>query len=40
MAKVRVVVTDYVEQDLKWEEEQFKELGVDFAYDQLKTGLP
>ena len=35
-----MVITDYVEQDLKWEEEQFKGLGVDFAYDQLKLGSP
>jgi D-3-phosphoglycerate dehydrogenase len=40
MANIRVVVTDYVEQDLKWEEEQFKKLGVDFSYDQLKLGAP
>jgi len=40
MAKLNVVITDYVEQDLKWEEEQFKGLGVDFAYDQLKLGSP
>lgn len=40
MAKIKVVITDYVEQDLKWEEEQFKELGIDFAYDQLKLGSP
>jgi D-3-phosphoglycerate dehydrogenase / 2-oxoglutarate reductase len=40
MAKVRVVVTDYIEQDLKWEENQFKKMGVDFSYDQLKLGSP
>ena len=40
MTKVKVVITDYVEQDLKWEEEQFKGLGVDFSYDQLKLGSP
>lgn len=40
MAKVRVVVTDYIEQDLKWEENQFKEMEVDFSYDQLKLGSP
>ena len=40
MPKLNVVITDYVEQDLKWEEEQFKGLGIDFAYDQLKLGSP
>ena len=40
MTRVKAVITDYVEQDLKWEEEQFKALGVDFAYDQLKLGSP
>jgi len=40
MTGIKVVVTDYIEQDLKWEEEQFKETGVDFSYDQLKFGTP
>jgi D-3-phosphoglycerate dehydrogenase len=40
MQKLKIVITDYVEQDLKWEVEQFKGLGVDFAYDQLKLGSP
>jgi D-3-phosphoglycerate dehydrogenase / 2-oxoglutarate reductase len=40
MAKLKVVITDYVEQDLNWEEEQFKKLRVDFRYDQLKLGSP
>ena len=38
MAKLKVVVTDYVEQDMKWEEEQFKRLGIDFSHNQLKLG--
>ena len=40
MTSIRAVITDYIEQDLKWEEERFKELGVAFAYDQLKFGDP
>lgn len=40
MSKIRVVITDYVEPDLKWEEEQLNALGVEFAYDQLKIGSP
>lgn len=33
---MKVVVTDYIEPDLKWEEERLAELGVEFAYHQLK----
>ena len=33
-------ITDYIEFDLKWEEEQCKKLGVDFSYFQMKTSLP
>ena len=40
MDKIKVVVTDYVEPDLKWEEEQFNQLGVNFSYRQLKFGSP
>jgi len=40
VAKVKVVITDYIEPDLKWEEEQFERLGVDFSYHQLKFGSP
>jgi D-3-phosphoglycerate dehydrogenase / 2-oxoglutarate reductase len=40
MEKMRVVITDYIEPDLKWEEDQLKELGVGFSYDQLKFGSP
>ncbi len=38
MAKTKVVITDYIEPDLKWEEEQFEQLEVDFSYYQLKFG--
>lgn len=40
MAKLKVVITDYIEPNLKWEEEQFARLGVDFSYHQLKFGSP
>jgi D-3-phosphoglycerate dehydrogenase len=33
---MKVVITDYIEPDLKWEAEQLAELGVDFAAHQLK----
>ena len=33
---MKVVVTDYIEPDLKWEEEKLAEMGVEFAYHQLK----
>jgi D-3-phosphoglycerate dehydrogenase len=33
-------ITDYIEPDLGWEEEQCKKLGVDFSYYQLKTAPP
>jgi D-3-phosphoglycerate dehydrogenase / 2-oxoglutarate reductase len=36
MQTVRVVVTDYIEQDLNWEEQVFQELGVEFSQHQLK----
>ncbi len=37
MDKIKVVVTDYIEPDLVWEEEQLAKLGdVDFSYFQLK----
>jgi D-3-phosphoglycerate dehydrogenase len=38
MDKVRVVITDYIEPDLAWEEEQFSKLGVDFSSYQLRFG--
>ncbi|MCE5251859.1 C-terminal binding protein [bacterium] len=35
--KIVFKITDYIEPDLKWEEEQCKKLGVDFSYYQFKT---
>ena len=40
MASVKVVITDYIEPELGWETEQFKQLGVDFSYHQLKQAAP
>jgi len=40
MAKTRVVITDYIEPNLEWEQKQFEQMGVDFAYYQLKFGTP
>ena len=37
---VRFVVTDYVENDLEWEKEECKKLGVDFTALQMKTASP
>ncbi len=36
MNKIKVVVTDYIEQDLNWEAQVCGDWGVDFAYYQLK----
>ena len=33
-------ITDYIEPDLKWEEEQCRELGVDFSHYQMKNASP
>ena len=33
-------VTDYIEHDLRWEEEECAKLGVDFSYYQLKDASP
>ena len=33
-------ISDYIEPDLKWEEEQCEQLGVDFKYYQMKTAPP
>ncbi|MHB9131530.1 MAG: C-terminal binding protein [Armatimonadota bacterium] len=33
---IKVVITDYIEPDLKWEEEELAKRGVDFSYHQLK----
>ena len=38
--KILFKISDYIEPDLKWEEEQCKQLGVDFQYYQMKTGTP
>ena len=38
--KIVFKITDYIEFDLKWEEEQCSKLGVDFSYYQLKTAPP
>jgi D-3-phosphoglycerate dehydrogenase len=35
--RVKVVITDYVEPDLKWEEQEMAERGVEFKYCQLKS---
>jgi D-3-phosphoglycerate dehydrogenase len=40
MSKLKVVITDYIEPDLEWEEQQFAEMGVDFEHAQLKFGSP
>ncbi len=40
MAKISVVVTDYIEPDLAWEADQFGRLDVAFSYHQLKQGSP
>lgn len=36
MAKLKVVISDYIEPDLEWEKEQFSLMGVDFSAYQLK----
>ncbi|MBN1292174.1 MAG: C-terminal binding protein [Candidatus Latescibacteria bacterium] len=38
--KILFKISDYIEPDLKWEEEQCKQLGVDFKYYQMKTATP
>jgi len=40
MAKIKVVVTDYIEPDLDWEAEQFEQMDVDFSCYQLKFAPP
>jgi len=40
MAKIKVVVTDYIEPDLDWEAEQLRQIGVDYSFHQLKFGTP
>ncbi len=36
MKKTIFKITDYIERDLKWEEEECKKLGIDFYYHQLR----
>jgi D-3-phosphoglycerate dehydrogenase len=38
--KITFKITDYIERDLKWEEEQCKKLGISFKYYQLKNASP
>jgi D-3-phosphoglycerate dehydrogenase / 2-oxoglutarate reductase len=40
MGKIKVVITDYIELDLRWEAEQFEQLAVDFFAYQLKNANP
>ncbi|MFC1528313.1 C-terminal binding protein [Candidatus Latescibacterota bacterium] len=40
MGKTVFKITDYIEFDLEWEEEQCRKLGVDLTYYQLKTAPP
>jgi D-3-phosphoglycerate dehydrogenase / 2-oxoglutarate reductase len=40
MSAFKMVVTDYIEPDLQWEEEQAKNLDIDFHAYQLKTAEP
>jgi len=37
---VKFVITDYIHSDLKWEEEQCREMGIDYAFYQLKEAPP
>lgn len=34
--KIKFKITDYIERDLKWEEEQCGQLGIDFSYHQMR----
>ena len=38
--KITFKITDYIEPDLVWEEEECRRLGIHFAYYQLKDALP
>ncbi len=38
--KITFKITDYIERDLKWEEEECNKLGIRFAYYQLKNASP
>lgn len=38
--KIVFKITDYIEPDLKWEEDERKKLGIDFHYYQMRDALP
>ncbi len=38
--KIIFKITDYIERDLKWEEQECKKLGIDFHYYQMKNASP
>ena len=38
--KIIFKITDYIERDLKWEEEECKKLGIDFHHYQLRDASP
>lgn len=38
--KLMFKITDYIERDLKWEEEECRKAGIDFGYFQLKYASP
>ena len=38
--KIRFKITDYIERDLKWEEQECNKLGIDFYYYQMRDAAP
>jgi D-3-phosphoglycerate dehydrogenase / 2-oxoglutarate reductase len=38
--KIKVVITDYIEPDLDWETDQFRQMGLEFSHHQRKTAGP
>ena len=38
--KIIFKITDYIERDLKWEEQECKKLGIDFFYYQMRDASP
>jgi len=38
--KIVFKITDYIERDLKWEEQECKKLGIDFLHYQMKNASP
>ena len=38
--KTKFKITDYIERDLKWEEEECKKLGIDFYHYQMRDASP